>query len=594
VAVATELAYPIGDLLMAALVVGVIALHGWRVNRMWGLLAAGFLLLAIADCLYAVQIAHGAANPSPMTNFAYVFAVAVLAIAAWQTDDQVQAARLERWSMLTLPACFALTALGLLIYDHWHRLDDLALSFSIITLLAAIGRMAFTFRDISGLAEARLQAKTDDLTGLPNRRAFVQRTAGAIRAARLASGSISVMLLDLDGFKELNDTLGHPAGDELLALVGPRVQRALRETDLVARIGGDEFAVILDPDPDPAATGRVAQKILDAFRDPFEVDGVALRVTASIGIARFPADADDADDLIKRADVAMYLAKSARSGYALYASGRDTHSRARLALAGDLEAALQNGAIEAHFQLKATTISRQIVGVEALARWRQADGSLVPPNRFIDAAERAGLARALTTRVLDLALTQIAIWRAAGHPISVSVNTTVPDLLDTEFPRHVSEMLAAHGLPPDALILEVTERSVLSDPVRIGGILARLDELGVGLSLDDFGTGFSSLAHLRTLPVTEVKVDRSFVSGLNTDPRDRAIVDAIIRLAHELEMRVVAEGIEDQQTWDTLAGLGCDLIQGYALSRPAPAGEVERQLDAALQRPSGQLADLVP
>jgi diguanylate cyclase (GGDEF)-like protein len=581
IAVATELAYPIGDLLLAALVVGALALRGWRINRAWLALGGGFLLLAVADCMYAVQVANGSSTPSAMCNLCYLLAVASLAIAAWQREPEREEPRYRGWSVLLVPAGFTLTALGLLVDDHVHRLDPLAFGLALLTLLAAVLRMAITFGDVQGLSEARRQASTDDLTSLPNRRMLMRRIEEAIAAAQLTGGSIAVMMLDLDNFKQLNDTLGHNAGDALLRLIGPRLTGALRQTDTVARLGGDEFAVLLSPAPDEDGVARVAEKILHALRQPFDVQGLALRLTGSMGIASFPAHASDADELMKRTDIAMYEAKATRRGFAFYARERDTHSRERLALAGELAVAIEDGGIEVHFQPKVDARSRQIVGVEALVRWRRADGRLVFPNDFVLAAEHAGLSRPLTRRVIEIALDQLKAWRDQGHYLHVAVNTTVADLLDTEFPAEVAAALATRGLSADALVLEVTESSVLSDPVRIGNVLAQLGESGIGLSLDDFGTGYSSLAHLKSLPVGEVKVDRSFVARMCTDATDAAIVFATIQLAAKLGIRVVAEGVEDEQTWGALSELDCQLIQGYHFSKPLPAAELEPQLAAS-------------
>ena len=581
-AVVTELAYPVGDLLLAALVVGVLALRGWRLDRAWSYLGGGFLLLAVADCMYAVQVAGGSSAPSAMTNLFYVLAVALLAFAAWQVEYVQQELRLNGWSALLIPAGFMLAALGLLLYDHWDRLDPAAFGLAVVTLLAAVLRMGLAFRDIRGLSEARRQAATDDLTSLPNRRLFMHRVGEAIDGAKLTGGTLSVLMLDLDNFKELNDTLGHDAGDALLRLIGPRVKGALRATDTVARLGGDEFALLLQPEPDQAGVARVAGKVLGSLSEPFVIQGIALRLTASLGIAAYPAHAQDAGELMKSADIAMYQAKTARSGFEFYASARDTNSRERLAVAAELAAALKpGGGIEVHFQPKAETGSRRIVGVEALVRWRRVDGRLTPPIEFVGAAEHSGLSRALTRRVLALALDQLRIWREAGHDLHVAVNTTVADLLDTNFPDEVAEALTARGLPAHALVLEVTESSVLSDPSRIGNVLARLAELGVGLSLDDFGTGYSSLTHLKFLTIAEVKIDRSFVAGICTDTTDEAIVFATIQLAGKLGIRVVAEGVEDEHTWSALSALGCQYIQGYALGRPVPAVELEAQLTGA-------------
>jgi diguanylate cyclase (GGDEF)-like protein len=579
-AVATELAYPIGDLLLAALVVGVVTVRGWQIDRVWRALAAGFLMLTVADCMYALQVANGSSKPSAITNLLYVLAVSLLGLSAWQSSEEVERERLDSWSVVLAPAGFTLAAFGLLVYDHFDRLDPFALTLAIVTLAAGITRMSLAFRDVRGLAQARHEASTDDLTALANRRLFLRRTEQAIAAATVTGGRLGVLLMDLDHFKELNDTLGHHAGDALLQQIGPRIKRALRPTDTVARLGGDEFAILLEPEPDVGGVAQVAEKLLEAVREPFEVAGLTLRVNATVGIASFPADATDSGGLLKCADVAMYLAKRTRGGFEFYAKDRDHNSRERLVLVGELAGAIDHGGIELHFQPIATAGTRRVVGVEALVRWRR-NGTLLPPAGFLDVVEHAGLSRALTNRVLDLALSQLGEWRRAGHTLRVAVNTTVADLLDAHFPAEVATALSTHGVPAGALILEVTESSILSDPVRIGSVLARLGELGVELSLDDFGTGYSSLTHLRTLAVDEIKIDRSFVTPMCTQPSDAAIVYAMVELAHRMGIRVVGEGVEDDPTWDRLAGLGCELVQGYRISRPLPAAELEPLLSSA-------------
>jgi diguanylate cyclase (GGDEF)-like protein len=583
-AVATELAYPIGDLLLAALVVGVLALRGWRIDRTWGLLGGGFLLLAVADCMYGAQVAGGASQPSSLTNLFYIVSVISLAFAAWQQEPDREQGEQERhlqgWSVLLVPAGFTLVALGLLLSDQVQRLTPLAFWLAGLTLLAAILRMGLAFRDIRGLAEARHEAATDDLTSLPNRRLFMRRTGQAISTGQLSDGGVSVLMLDLDNFKELNNTLGHSAGDALLRLIGPRLEEVLRPTDTLARFGGDVFGILLDPQPDEKDIIAVAEELLQALRSPFEVRSLALRLTASLGIASFPSQASDLDELLKCADVAMYQAKAAHSGYAFYSRELDTNSRERLGLAGELAAAIEHNGIEVHFQPIAEARSRRITAVEALVRLRRADGSLVPPLKFLAAAEHAGLSRALTRKVLELSLDQLSQWRSAGYDLHVAVNTTVADLLDVAFPREVLKALRARELSPEALVLEITETSVLSDPRRIGDVLAQLREFGIGLSLDDFGTGYSSLTHLQSLPVGEVKLDRSFIARMCIDTRDAAIVQAMIQLSHTLGIRVVAEGLEDEETWQALDGLDCDFVQGYVLSRPVPGAELEQRLSA--------------
>ncbi len=579
VAVATELAYPVGDLLLAALILGVLALRGWELDRGWVLLTGGFLSLALADCMYAVNVANGSTNTTSLANLFFLLGVALIAGAAWQVKRTERQGEAARWLVLLLPAGFTLGALGLLVYDHFVRLDPLALSLAILTLLAAIVRMALAFRDVSSLAEVRYQAATDDLTALPNRRMFVERTKQAIRAADLSGSKLSVLMLDLDHFKDLNETLGHEAGDAMLQRVGPRLRRVLRSTDTIARLGGDEFGILLNEQDGHEGADVVAGKLLRALSEPFPLQGLRLRVTASIGIASFPEHARDAAELLRRADVAMYLAKAGHRGFERYMPDRDHSSRERLLLAGELAGALENGGIDVYFQAKGDADTRRIVGAEALVRWRRPDGTILLPSQFLPAAEQSGLSRALTRIVLRRALDQVQAWREHGWDLHVAVNTSVADLLDEDFPKEVATALGERGLAPEALVLEVTESSVISDPVRIGDVLARLGELGIELSLDDFGTGYSSLSHLRTLPVREVKMDRSFVSWMCIEQTDAAIVFAMIQLAHKLGMRVVAEGVEDAETWRVLRDLGCELIQGYAFGRPVPAAEFESQLE---------------
>jgi diguanylate cyclase len=579
-AVITEMAYPICDLLLGALIVGVLALRGWRLDRMWAMLGVGFLALAAADCMYALQVAHGASAPSAATNFAYDIGVLMLALAAWQPAATVEPDSVPGTAVLAIPAAFAASALGLLLYDHFSRLDPLALALAMLTMFAAFARTGLAFRDVRALAETRRQALTDDLTLMPNRRDFLRRLRDGIIASAATQTSMALLIVDLDHFKELNDTLGHDAGDHLLRQVGERLRGVLRAGDTAARLGGDEFGVLICDACDIDRAEVVADKILHAIGEPFPIKGLSLRVTASIGIAIYPDHAGDDEQLMQHADIAMYEAKTGQSGRACYARERDNHSLERLTLAGELSHALEAGEIEAHFQPKADAATRKIVGVEALVRWRHPTRGMIAPNEFVTLAEQAGLGRALTRKMLELALDQIKIWRDGGLGLHVAVNTTVADLQDTTFPAEVAAMLAARELSPEVLVLEVTENMVLADPVRVGDVLAQLGELGLGLSLDDFGTGYSSLTHLKALPVGEVKIDRSFVGRMTSDPVDAAIVEATIRLAHSIGIRVVAEGIEDQQTWSSLVSNRCELVQGYALSRPLPAAELEALLRA--------------
>jgi diguanylate cyclase len=573
-AVATNLAYPIADLVLTALVVGVFSLRGWRLDRTWALLGAGFFVLTIADSIVLLQVADNSGASSQVANLFYMAGVAMIALAAWQQPQQSDMARTEGLSTLLIPGAFALAAMAVLGYDHFEEVGLLPFALAMLTVLAALLRTALAFRDRQTFNESRRQAVTDDLTELPNRRLFQQRLEETVARSALAGDGMAVLIVDLDRFKELNDTLGHASGDELLRQIGPRLSGVLRPTDTLARLGGDEFGVVVDSPANAGDALLVAERIRSALADPFEVQDLSLQVGASVGIALFPAHAGSAGELLRHADVAMYQAKSAHSGHELYDPGRDTHTRDRLTLAADLERALRSGEIEVHFQPKADSRTGEVVGVEALARWRHPVHGLLQPDIFIPLAESTGLIRSLTRRVTDLALAQCKAWRLAGFDLHVAVNVAVADLLDVDLPAQILTALRRHQLAPSTLVIEVTESSLFSDPVRIQDVLTRLGALGVSLSLDDFGTGFSSLGHLKSLPVGEIKIDRSFVAHMATNSADSAIVHATIQLAHRLGKCVVAEGVEDRGTWRQLADDGCHLIQGHALSRALPAAQL--------------------
>ena len=430
-------------------------------------------------------------------------------------------------------------------------------------------------------------ANHDELTGLPNRRALLAVLRRTIEAAGRDRTSCALLLLDLDGFKDLNDTLGHGAGDALLREIGPRLERALAGRASVARVGGDEFAVVLPAGSDEATARRAAADVRAALAPAFGLDGLEVVVEASVGVALFPGHADDSAGLLQRADVAMYQAKRDRTGVEVYDSARDCSSRERLALAADLRAGLGRGELEVHFQPQAGLRDGAIVGVEALVRWRHPERGLLGPAAFVDLAETSGLARPLALEVLDRSLAQVAAWAEEGLSVTVAVNLSVANLLDTRLPDDVAALLEGAGVEAERLVLEITESAVMADPARCSSVLQPLRELGVGLALDDFGTGYSSLAHLRDLPVDELKVDRSFVARMAEQDEDAAIVRSTIELGHALGLRVVAEGVEDVAAWRCLRDLRCDVAQGYFLSRPAPAAELTPWLLAAARRGEG-------
>ena len=417
-------------------------------------------------------------------------------------------------------------------------------------------------------ASKEYQSLHDTLTGLPNRTMFHQMVEKAI-GEDLRTGTMgAVMLMDLDRFKEINDTLGHQTGDQLLIQLSRRLTQVLGAQGYIARLGGDEFALLVPGVTALSETEAVAGLVLAALEHPLAVAGINLQVGASIGLAAYPEHATDSSSLLQLADVAMYQAKDNHSGYMVYASGRDRHDARRLALAAELRAAIERGQVTVHYQPKADVATRQIKGVEALVRWEHPTFGMVGPDEFVPIAEQTGLIRLLTEHVLQSALHQCRDWQRLGFCLSMAVNLSVRNLMDRDLPDRVAELLVEAGLAPEMLTLEITEGTIMADPFRTLEVLNRLAAMGVTLSIDDFGTGYSSLSYLKRLPVREVKIDRSFVHNMTSDADDKMIVQSVIDLARNLHLGVVAEGVEDGITWDCLAALGCDSVQGYYLSKP--------------------------
>ncbi len=414
----------------------------------------------------------------------------------------------------------------------------------------------------------------DRLTSLPNRVLLAERFSSALRANRRDRSSSALLLLDLDRFKEINDTLGHHHGDALLRQIGPRLSGALREVDTVARLGGDEFAVLLPKVDGVLGAEQVAERLRLAFADPFLVDGVELDVEASVGIAVSGVHGEDAATLLQRADVAMYVAKAQGLGVFVYDAAMDGHSPERLSILGDLRRGLERHELTLHYQPKVSLSTGDVVGVEGLLRWEHPERGMIMPDTFIPLAEHTGLIGPLTRYVLDVGLSQARAWLDAGTPLPVAVNLSARNLVDESLPQHVAMALVDHGVPAHLLELEVTESALISEPLRAASVLTRLRALGVRVAVDDFGAGYTSLSELRSLPVTELKIDRMFVTPMAKDRGDLLIVRSVIDLGHNLGLTVIAEGVEDADTMNALRALGCDVAQGYHLSRPMPASEV--------------------
>jgi diguanylate cyclase (GGDEF)-like protein len=439
---------------------------------------------------------------------------------------------------------------------------------------------------IVAVASRRLrhQALHDGLTDLPNRTLLYERIEAAIGRARPDSLA-AVLLIDLDRFKEVNDTLGHDHGDELLEEVAARLRSIVRREDTLARLGGDEFAVLLTGMPTRSAVVDFAARAQEALGRPFALREVVAAVDASIGIALCPDHGSGVNLLVQRADVAMYEAKRSRTRIETYAADRDPYSPARLALLGELREAIDNGELVLHYQPKVAVGSDRVIGVEALVRWNHPRHGLLAPAEFVPLAERTGAIGDLTRWVLDAALAQCRVWRDAGLDLPVAVNLAAANVIDPALPGLIEAGLARWDLPATSLECEISEHTVMGDPRRAIGVLEALRALGVRLSLDDFGTGHSSLAYLKSLPLDEVKIDRSFVIGMAEDGDDAAIVRSTIDLARHLGLEVVAEGVETAAVLDELALLSCDVAQGYYLSRPLPAEEIREWVERRV-RPS--------
>jgi diguanylate cyclase (GGDEF)-like protein len=428
------------------------------------------------------------------------------------------------------------------------------------------------------------QAHHDELTGLPNRKMLMLRLESMLAQASSTGASVGFLLLDLDrGLKEVNDTLGHAVGDRLLRLVAHRLTHSIRPGDLVARLGGDEFAVLLPSVKEPSAAREVAARLRAAVAEPIRLEGMSFVIEVSIGIAMFPEDSTAAELLIQRADVAMYLAKQRRSGVERYVPDLDRNSPARLALFGELRRGLDRGELQLYYQPKVYLGDQRAAGVEALVRWLHPARGMLMPDDFIPIVQQSYLMREVTAFVIETALAQAAAWQQAGLDVQMSINVSGRDLLDSGLADLVGQCLSRHRLPPGALLLEIDERVLTSEPAHSVATAEALAGLGVGLSLDDFGTGYSNLVRLKRLPVSEVKVDSSFVGRLLESPDDEVVVKSILDLAAALGIRSVAEGVESADVARALLGMGCVAAQGWYFAKPMDAASAtawltERQL----------------
>jgi diguanylate cyclase (GGDEF)-like protein len=501
----------------------------------------------------------------------------LIGLAPWRKPRQANGLLFESWTIVVVPLLFGVASLAVLTGNRLWNSPSIAVVLAFAAVAVGFLRLVLTFTEVRAVAESRREARTDELTGLGNRRLFYETMASRLHK-RSAESPLALLLIDLDRFKEVNDSLGHQFGDRLLRQIGPRLREAIRVDDLAVRLGGDEFAIILDG-ADTDAAIDTARKVQASLDTAFRLDGVPVKISASIGIAMFPDHARDANQLLRYADVAMYAAKGHHGQHRVYEPQHDENTRARLNTISELRDALDHGHLAVHYQPKVEP-SGVLSGVEALVRMNSPVRGLVAPDQFLPLAEQAGLMQLLTGRVIDIVLGDITRWRASGHDVKVAVNLSVTNLLDEEFPERVVEALERTGHSGRSLVFEITETTVLSDPEAARAAVMHLRSLGSSVSLDDYGTGYASIAYLRQMPLDELKLDRSFVSNLESDEVARSFFTSTVTLAHTLGLSVVAEGIETLSMWEAAVRAGCDVGQGYYFARPMDAGAFEQWLAA--------------
>ncbi len=578
-AVATDLAYPVGDVLLLILAVGGTAIMPGRKNPQWLLLAAAIAVNALGDTFNLFATSGSTSHVGTILNgVAWPTSILLISFSVWLRPGRFNLLAPQRTAGFLLPGLGAAAGLAVLLADTVHGITPVAIGLATATLVMVGVRLGLSVRQLRSLTEKRhRQAITDELTGLGNRRHLfylLNAFFADLADAGTEDHHLALLYIDLDHFKEINNSFGHSAGDSILRQLGPRLATSLRDTDVLVRVGGDELAVVIT-DTNSAYAVAVAQRIVDKLEEPFDLDTVSVRISASIGIANAPSDATDSTALLHCADLAMYRAKVGPSDVEIYRHEVDDEGN-RLRLVEELRDAVDSGQFELHYQPQVDLRTGEVSAVEALLRWSHPRLGTISPLDFLPLAEEAGLMRSLTALILERALTQCAAWHRDGRPVAVSVNISVTNLLDPAFVDSVIAALAKHRLPASALLLEITETTLIKDFDACKVVIVRLRGLGIGVSIDDFGAGYTSLAYLGSLAASELKLDRSFLARLTTGDKGRntELVRATIALGHKLNMRVVAEGIEDPASLDLLASLGCDLAQGYFISRPMSAQDL--------------------
>ena len=565
-AVATNLSYPVLDLVLFVLTVTALGLRGWHVDLRTVLLAAAFVVFGATDTFYLLRVAANTYVQGTILDTGWLVAFTLIAVASRCTSRPVPPTG-HSWGLVTLPVGASAVSLSLLVYAAVVDLNPLAVGLAAAGLTLAGIRMAVTFREVVSLYGVKEQAYTDELTGVGNRRRLVDHLDNKAEA----DDGFAVLAIDLDRFKDVNDTFGHPAGDEVLRFVAGRVSSNLRDSDLLTRIGGDEFTVVLGRQNLDDATG-IALRLLESLRSPFVLSFGTVAIDASIGIAVWPDHGGSADELLRRADEAMYTAKRDGTGVEIYRPGASEPNEGERRLLQQLRHHGLDGQLVLYFQPKVELATGAIHGAEALVRWNHPERGILLPAEFLPLCEGTGLMRRISQWVIDAALQQTSKWLAAGHHVPVAINISAADLEDAALAEFTASTLSRYNVPASLITFEITETTLISHPARAAEVIRHLGVLGVEVSLDDFGTGFSSLSHLTDFALSELKLDRRFVSDL-ANPSAEIVVRSITNLAHALGLRVVAEGIEDPELASRLRAIGCDVGQGFLWSRAVPAAE---------------------
>jgi len=575
------MAYPLMDLVLLVVLVSGLAPSRYRPNLATSLMMAGFTFFVVGDVIYLNQQVAGTYRPGTLLDCTWVVALWFIGLAASAPEDRRGAGRSANagvpTSIAAVPIVFASLSVMTLTIAVVSRSSRAASFFAIGALAVVVLRMALTLREVRHVEQANFRvARIDELTGLSNRRSFIEST-GAVLGSLQGHRQLGMILIDLDGFKEINDSLGHSCGDELLRVVGKRFARRTGPQTTIARIGGDEFAcaMVFEKFDQLVDFGN---ELAAALADPISLDGVIVRVSASIGIATYPEHGLTQVELMRSADVAMYEAKRNRSTICLYHSDFDFNSRDRLTMIGDLRTALENDHLILHFQFTQDLRTGEIHGLEALVRWNHPTRGLIYPDDFIPMAERVGLIIPLTRVVLRKALAEMVRLDEGGHRLNMSVNISHLDLVDEKLPNYITMLLIEFGIDPRRLTLEVTESSLGEDLSRARQSIDQLRRLGIRISIDDFGVGYSSMSQLLELPIDELKIDKTFVFALENDVRARAVISSTIELGRALNVTVVAEGIETLSNHQLLRTLGADIAQGYFIARPKSSEEIDEYL----------------